>query len=149
MNTCVGGIRFKGCDWDLMCVYLFAKPFTNRTAYHAYTSCIFLTLCLAEIDPFWTRTREGRLVRSVPVRATQPIESIATMSDNLDLEAFRKQLKEEITASTKDLIREVMGEILQTARGKQPIDLDEGEAAMGKPRDRDEDLETVLAEPTR
>ena len=42
-----------------------------------------------------------------------------------------------------------MGEILQTARGKQPIDLDEGEATVGKPRDQDEDLETVLAEPVR
>ena len=42
-----------------------------------------------------------------------------------------------------------MGEVLQTARGKQPIDLDEGEATGSKPRDRDEDLETVLAEPTR
>ena len=37
-------------------------------------------------------------------------------------------MKEEITADTKNLIWEVMGEILQTARGKQPIDLDEGEA---------------------
>ena len=69
------------------------------------------------------------------------------MTDNTDLKAFRRQLKEEIAADTKNLIREVMGEILQTARGKQLIDLDEGEATIGKPRDRDDDLETVLVDP--
>ena len=73
-----------------------------------------------KIDPsssIWTRTREGRLIRSTPIRAT-PLTETATMSDNLDLEAFRKQLKEEIATDTKSLIREVMGEILQTAREK-------------------------------
>ena len=141
----------EGCDWDLMCVCLFVEPFTNRIAYHAYTPCIFLTLRLVEIDPsssVWTPTREGRLIRSAPVRALPFVET-ATMSDNLDLEAFGKRLKEEITADTKNLIREVMGEILQTVRGKQLIDLDEGDAPIGKPRDRDEDLKIVLAEPTR
>ena len=71
------------------------------------------------------------------------------MSDNTDMEAFGRQLKEEIVVDTKNLIRELMGEILQTAKRKQPIDLDKGEVTIGKPRDRDDNLETILADPPR
>ena len=96
-----------------MCVCLFLfEPL--KPAYHAYTSCIFLTLYLVKINPpsfVWIRTHEGRLIRSTPVIATSLIET-ATMFDNSDMEAFRRQLKEEIAADTKNLIREVIGEIL-------------------------------------
>ena len=40
------------------------------------------------------------------------------MSDNFDMEAFKRQLKEEIAADTRNIIRELMGEMLQTARQK-------------------------------
>ena len=92
-----------------MCLFMITTPFLSRTAYYTYTSCIFLTLCFVEIDPsssVWTRTCEGRLVRTVPIRTAQPVESTTIISDNLDLEAFRKQLKEEIAADTRSLIRE-------------------------------------------
>ena len=71
------------------------------------------------------------------------------MSDNLNLKAFKRQLKDEITTDIGNIIREVIGEMLQIARRKQPIDLDKGETTVGKPRDRDDDLKTVLANPLR
>ena len=130
----------------LLFVYL---SYNNKksSAYHAYTSCIFLTPYFADIDfpPFvWTRTNDSRLVRSTP-----PVQ--ATMSDNLNMEAFKKQLKEEIAADTRNIIREVMGEMLQTARQKQPIDLEEDDVVIGKTKDqeRDDDLETILTDPPK
>ena len=71
------------------------------------------------------------------------------MSDNLNLKAFKRQLKDEITTDIGNIIREVIGEMLQIARRKQPIDLDKGETTVGKPRDRDDDLKTVLVDPPR
>ena len=40
------------------------------------------------------RTSDGRLVRSTP-----PVQ--ATMSDSFDMEAFKRQLKEEIATDTR------------------------------------------------
>ena len=57
------------------------------------------------------------------------------MSDNFDMEAFKRQLKEEIAADTRNIIQELMGEMLQTARQKQPIDLEEDDVVVGKTRD--------------
>ena len=57
------------------------------------------------------------------------------MSDNFDMEAFKRQLKEKIAADTRNIIREVMGEMLQTSRQKQPIDLEDDDVIVGKTRD--------------
>ena len=80
------------CVYVFVCLFVLFKPLIKRHAYHAYTSCIFLTFCLAEIDPsssIWTRPREGRLIRSELVKASPFVET-ATMSENFDLEAFRR-----------------------------------------------------------
>ena len=58
-------------------------------------------------------------------------------------------MKEKITTDIKNIIQKVMGEMLQTTRGKQPIDLDKGEATIGKPKNRDDNLETILTDPSK
>ena len=73
------------------------------------------------------------------------------MSDNFDMEACKRQLKKEIATDTRNIIREVMGEMLQTARQKQPIDLEDDDVIIGKTRDqeKEDDLEIVLADPPK
>ena len=71
------------------------------------------------------------------------------MADNLDLEEWKRQLKEEITTDVKNIIQKAIGEMLQTNKSKQSIDLDEGKTTNGRPRGGDDELEAVLPEPPK
>ena len=114
----------------------------DRLAYHAYTSCIILTYGFVVIDPsrfyMCIRSNFDCLVRS----------SDTVMVGEFDPEAFKVQLKEELFAETRSMMRKIMEEITKLIKEKQPmqstdsVDLDT-EISI---RERKEDDMTVLAD---
>ena len=115
----------------------------DQLTYHAYTSCIILTYGLATIDPalssVWIRSDSGCLVISLNT----------VMAGEFDPEAFKVQLKEELLAENRLMMRKMMREIIKLIKENQPIppigpvDLDI-ELLI---REREEDKVTVLASP--
>ena len=71
------------------------------------------------------------------------------MASGFDPEAFKAQLKEEVLAETRSMIREMMGEITKLIKENQPMP-PSGPVDLGTElpvRNREEDDMTVLANP--
>ena len=71
------------------------------------------------------------------------------MASGFDLEAFKAELKEELLAENRKMIKELMGEMIKMIKGSQPTPptglVDLGTELLV--REREEDNVTVLAEP--
>ena len=87
----------------------------------------------------WIRSSSGCLVRS----------SDTVMAGEFDPEAFKVQLKEELFAETRSMIRKMIGEIIKLIKENQlapptgPVDLD----TKLPVREREDDDVIVLADP--
>ena len=71
------------------------------------------------------------------------------MAGRFDLEAFKAQLKEELLAENRKMMRELMGEMIKLIKGSQPtpptspVDL----GTRLPVREREKDEVTLLADP--
>ena len=71
------------------------------------------------------------------------------MASGFDLEAFKTQLKEELLAENRKMIKELMGEMIKMIKGSQPTP-PTGPVDLGTElpvREREKDEVTVLADP--